>query len=319
MIPSSSIVTAFTARFWTILNKAALVGFPHTEIGDRLKAAWVGEVTQVHVYENAQECANRFRQYCLEHNLLDFSLQIDVFQHYLWPSFLFQAYLKGSFRHLIVDNLEEDTPFTHDLLRRWLPECDFALLIYDQNAGYRRFLAADPDSALTLAELCDEHIQFNHSYITPPPLQAFTARFGQVLGRTLPASDENCSLANLRDCLEFPEQPIRFYPQMLDWIVEKITALVNAWRLTWRNRHPFSFPAGHTAFFTGKPIGCSRHPLPVTPPFTLLRDEPATHCLLTLASLAHLNWGLIPSKFDLAYALMQAVAGLDLVRRPASR
>ena len=61
------------------LNKAAVVGFPHTEIGERLKAAWVGEPGQVRVYDDAQTCANLFRQYCLEHNLLDFSLQIEVF------------------------------------------------------------------------------------------------------------------------------------------------------------------------------------------------------------------------------------------------
>ena len=61
------------------LNKAALVGFPHTEIGARLAAAWTGESSQARVYAEAQECATRFRDYCLAHNLLDFSLQYELF------------------------------------------------------------------------------------------------------------------------------------------------------------------------------------------------------------------------------------------------
>ena len=56
------------------LNKSAFVGFPHTQIGDRLKAAWGGEPGQKNVYDDVQKCANLFREYCLNNNLLCFSL-----------------------------------------------------------------------------------------------------------------------------------------------------------------------------------------------------------------------------------------------------
>jgi len=49
-------------------------------------------------------------------------------------------------------------------------------------------------------------------------------------------------------------------------------------------------------------------------PSRALRDEPATRCLLTLAAIAHPAWDICPSPFDVAYALMQAIDGLDLVR-----
>jgi len=62
------------------LNKAAVVGFPHTEIGERLGAAALGDPAQLRVYLDAQTCAERFRQHCLDHNLLDFSLQVEVFR-----------------------------------------------------------------------------------------------------------------------------------------------------------------------------------------------------------------------------------------------
>jgi len=49
-------------------------------------------------------------------------------------------------------------------------------------------------------------------------------------------------------------------------------------------------------------------------PSRSLREEPSTRCLLTLAKLAHPHWGLSPQKSDVAYALLQAIADLDLVR-----
>ena len=116
------------------LNKAAVVGFPYTEIGRRLHEATMGDESQLRVYSDAQECATRFREHCLRHNLLDFSLQVEVFRQHLWPLPECRDYLVRSYRHLIVDNLEEDTPFAHDLLRDWLPQVDSALLIYDQEA-----------------------------------------------------------------------------------------------------------------------------------------------------------------------------------------
>ena len=32
------------------LNKAAVVGFPHTELGERLQSAWIGETSQAHLW-----------------------------------------------------------------------------------------------------------------------------------------------------------------------------------------------------------------------------------------------------------------------------
>ncbi len=150
------------------LNKAASVGFPYTEIGERLSGAWYGDPGQRRVYADAQECANRFRQYCLEHNLLDFSLQLDIFWNILWRTPQCHDYLTRQYRHLICDNIEEDIPVAHDLLAEWLPDFDSALIIYDEDGGYRRFLGADPDSALRLADLCESHAVLTESFVTTP-------------------------------------------------------------------------------------------------------------------------------------------------------
>jgi hypothetical protein len=129
------------------LNKAAVVGFPYEEIGARLKAAWTGESSQARVYDEAQDAASAFRQYCLAHNLLDFSLQYETFARHLWPLPACRELLLDAYRHIIVDNVEEDTPVAHDILLEWLPHCQSALVICDAGGGYRRFLGADPESA----------------------------------------------------------------------------------------------------------------------------------------------------------------------------
>ena len=292
------------------LNKAALVGFPIAEIGERLKKAWSGETSQLRVYDDSQRCAELFRTFCLQNNLLDFSLQVELFQSRLWPSLLCRAYLRDTYHHLIADNLEEDTPFAHDLLLDWMPDFDSALLITDQDAGYRSFLSADRESAQRLAKACDEVLEFAGSLVCPPELEDFGQRIGLALERP---STAEINAGPLPETLTI-SPPNRFYPQMLDWVANEVQSLLNA-----------GTPPGEIAVLApllpdslrfsladrfdrlGVPYRSHR-------PSRALGDEPAARCLLTFAQLAHPDWGTRPSKFEVAYALLQAIDGLDLVR-----
>ncbi len=294
------------------LNKAAVMGFPYTEIGARLKSAWVGDSSQLRVYDQAQECANLFRAYCLAHNLLDFSLQVEVFTRLLWPLPECRNYLMRTYAHLIVDNVEEDTPVAHDLLRAWLPSFASALVIYDQDAGYRRFLGADPDSAYALHTLCDEHIVFTESYVTSPDLRRFAFEVARSLRRPAePPPDEEAG--DVRAAISY--QYHRYHPQMLNWAADEIARLV----------HEEGVPPGEIVvlapfltdalrFSLMNRLEADKVPARSHRPSRALRDEPATQALLTLAALAHPEWGVEPGKFDVSYALMEAIDGLDLVR-----
>ena len=86
-------------------------------------------------------------------NLLDFSLQVEVFINHLWNQDVFKEYFYKNFRVLIADNVEEDVPATHDLIKEWLPDFDSSLVIFDNNGGYRSFLGADPISALSIKSI----------------------------------------------------------------------------------------------------------------------------------------------------------------------
>lgn len=311
------------------LNKAAVVGFPHNQIGERLKAAWAGDPGQARVYEDAQACGSLFREYCLAHNLLDFSLQMEVFLHHLWQQPLCRKHLLETYRHLIIDNIEEDTPAAHDLLLEWLPECESALVIYDQDAGYRRFLGADPHSAYRLKDLCSQQVTFDGSFVTSPAMSQlghdladalyYRPRTGpQVLTSEAKQSQAQPSIASATkqsplDAVAYDDH--RFFPQMLDWVAESIAFLVRDQGLPPGEivvLAPFLSDALRFALSNrlerlGVPSRSHR-------PSRSLREEPAARCLLTLAALAHPVWGLSPTKYDLVYALVQAIGGLDLVR-----
>lgn len=299
------------------LNKAAFVGFPHTEIGERLSAAWIGEGAQARVYADAQDCANRFRAYCLAHNLLDFSLWLETFRETIWPNPLCRGHLTTLYPHLLFDNLEEDTPAAHDLLRDWLPACQSAFLIYDTDAGYRRFLGADPETAYALKDLCDHHATLEDSFIIPPELESFRQRLTANEPSNQSPNHPITQLPNTSTALSTSLQYTshRFYPQLLDWVAGEIQRLV-----TEENIPPgqivvlapylsdaLRFSLMNRLEEAGIPVQSHR-------PSRSLREEPAALCLLTLAALAHPLWNLPPTPFDVAYALRQSLDDLDLVR-----
>jgi hypothetical protein len=290
------------------LNKAAVVGFPHTEIGDRMKAAWIGDESQKRVYDEAQICASAFREMCFVNNILDFSLQVTVFLENIWPLTQVQRYLGERAQHLLVDNVEEDTPVAHDLLSTWLSQAKSALVIYDSGGGYRRFLGADPHTAYALKQGCSDHVRFQHSFVTSRPVQALGARLAEAMDRETERVPE---LA--RKALNFEFH--RYHPEMLGWAADQIAALVHQ-HGTLPGEIAVLAPFMSDALrFTLSNL-LERHAVPVRShrPSRALREEPATRCLLTLACLAHPGWQISPSQSEVAYALMMAIEGMDLVR-----
>ena len=292
------------------LNKSAGVGFAHTEIGARLDAAWYGEPAQRRVYVDAQEAASRFREYCLANNLLDFSLQMELFQRHLWPLPACRQHLQREYAHLVYDNAEEDIPVAHDLLLAWLPAFESALVILDRDGGYRRFLGADPESALRLAAACEHTLELQETFVASDGIRRFEQ---QLLDKLVPGT------GGLPAASGEQEAPVsmlaaRFTPELLDAVAARIRELVEAGTppsaivvLAPYLSDALRFSLGHRLESLGIPWQSHR-------PSRSLRDEPASQCLVTLACLAHPQWGLQPGVFDVAYALMQSLEGLDLVR-----
>ncbi len=309
------------------LNKSAAVGFAYTEIGARLDAAWYGDPERRRIYADAQDCASRFREFCLAHNLLDFSLQLEVFMSHLWPQPLVRDHLLRSYHHLIYDNLEEDVPRAHDLIRDWMPHLDSALLIYDKDGGFRRFLGADPGSASALRELCDEQTRFEESHVMSSGMAWLESALSRGIDpekfapvtRTRRLEQESPIQILSRSADEYATP--RFYPELMDAVADTVQQLISV------NDVPPSeivilAPYLSDALRFSLTSRLSARGIPAYPdgipwrthrPSRSLREEPAAQALLTLAALAHPYWNIHPSKFDAAYAFMLAL-DMDLVR-----
>jgi len=298
------------------LNKAAIVGFPIREIGRRLKGAWVGDTSQLRVYDDVQHCVDRFRTFCLENNLLDFSLQVETFTRHLWPLPLCRDYLTQTYHHLIVDNVEEDTPVSHDILREWLPAFESALILFDEDAGYRFFLGADVDSGLSLLSSCSVHLRFQESLVCDPGIEqlklGITNAISRLKGKL--SDGHSPSFKSIQSVLETPEGRPKYFPAMVQWVAERVASLVDQGTppeeivvLAPFMPDVLQFSLSHQLDILGIPNRTHR-------PSRVLRDEPATQTLLTLARTTYSSWGLLPKPINLAYALTNAITNLDLVR-----
>ncbi|HSJ89068.1 MAG TPA: hypothetical protein VK909_17795 [Anaerolineales bacterium] len=294
------------------LNKAAVVGFPHTQIAERLGAAYSGDPAQRRVYADAQDCAIRFREYCLQHNLLDFSLEMEVFSNILWPLPQVRDYLMRTYRHLIYDNVEEDNARSHDIIRDWLPAFDSALLLFDPSGGFRYFLGADIETGRSLVQLCDQQVDLQESFVANEGVAGLRDGLMRAIDPTI--AEELIVESNKQDGSPLSYVQSRFYPELLDLVVGEIEKIVSAG--TSPNEiviiAPFlsdalRFSVTHRLETRGIPWRSHR-------PSRSLRDEPASHSLITFAALGHPHWNVHPPKFDVAYALMQSIEGLDLVR-----
>jgi len=292
------------------LNSAAGIGIPVEQIGERLISAWQGKPEQIRIYQDAEECALLFRRYCLEHNLVDFSLVLEIFCKHLWPSLLGRQYLRGRYRHLIYDNVEEDIPVAHDVVRDWLPDFDSAVLISDLQAGYRSFLGADPESGRALAGAFESIIRFEESIVTPVELLQFGHLVEESLCQPEPSSAVSHSAGEY--ITVWHDQ---FFPDMLERTSQEIVRLVLREGISPGEIAVLApFLSSSLRFSLANRLESYGIPTRSHRPSRSLRDEPAVRCLMTLSKLAHPEWDMTVSHFDLRNALVQSIEGLDLVR-----
>lgn len=292
------------------LNKSAVVGFPPGEIAERLTTAWAGKISKANIYQQAQECAMKFRQFCLASNFLDFSLQLSVFSAELWPSLLCRHYLNSSIRHLIYDNIEEDFPVAHDFVSELLPDLDSSLLIQDEGGGYRSFLGADPVSAQRLADRCTGRMRIPSSLVQSGPLESFEKLMHESI-RDHRVS--NIDPAETRG--SYSIRAFRFYPEVIDWITGEVGNLLE---------HGSAAP-GEIAILTPYLSDALRFsfanrlqnagiPFTTYRPSRSLHDEPAVQAVLTIAKMAHPSWQLRPSFQQTRSAFAMVIGDCDFVR-----
>jgi hypothetical protein len=142
-------------------------------------------------------------------------------------------------------------------------------------------------------------------------IQAFQVEMARSLNQSLASIAPKGTDA--REAITYSDN--RFHPQMIDWAAENIASLIHSEGVSPGEivvLAPFLPDALRFALQTR----LTEHDVPHRShrPSRALREEPAARTLLTLAKIAHPQWQMFPSKFDVAYALTASIAELDLVR-----
>ena len=293
------------------LNKSAIIGFPHTEITQRLSTAWSGSDTQLRVYADAQEAINSFREYCFENNLLDFSLQVELFRNVLFPNPLLRGYLRRAYPYIIYDNPEEDPPYVHEIIHQLIPDLQGLMILNDTNGGFQQFLGADTVSASSLVNDCDLKIH------TEDVL--FSTRARKLIVRGLERDGASTVKGELKSThLEenfiMPGEQYRFLPQMLDevseWVRNQVQSGVKPSEIAILT--PYLSSALKLAL--SQRLGNYSIPFTILASSTPLIDEPFTKALIDLFSLVQKPMVSTINRYDQSLALTQMVKGLDFIR-----
>lgn len=301
------------------LNKSALVGFDHTDIYARLKGAWTGSSEHLGRFWQAQDCASRFRALCLERNLLDLSLTTEVYCRYLLPNDVYRRYVQSRYRHLLVDNLEENVPVAHDLIAWMLEWCQSTVLVLDERGGHRVFLGADAAGGEALLELCDERITLQRLFHASVHLLAFADAVSAAVQAPGPAVAPDGQPQRAQVVAGSSEA--RFWIAMVRWVAQEVAHLVEA-----------GVPPGQIAllapyvsevmrFAVQEELAQHGVSVQLLRPSAQLRDDPVIRALLVLLWLAHPDWEIelrgqryrLPRE-DVALMLEVCLASLDPVR-----
>ena len=290
------------------MNKSAVIGFPLEELATRLSDAANQDPSQLIAYEQTQECALIFRDYCLSNRLLDYSLLIGLFQKFIWSSLEGKEFLHKRYRHIIYDNVEEDIPLAHDLLKDWLKNIDSALLIYDKDSGYRSFLGADPQSGFGLKDYCEEIFDFNQSFISSPEMAHFQITLQNSILHDSPVNPSKSIMQ------QFTFSDHHFYPEMIQATAEVVKNLIDLPTSPSDIVILAPYLSDSLLYSLTTALNAFKIEVHSTRPSRSLAEEPVTKCLLTLAKLAHPDWRLAPSRLALRSALQVAISNLDLIR-----
>ncbi len=292
------------------LNRAALNRLTVEQAIQRQIDAWVGEEERRRHLRDAERAALAFRRICHANNLLDLSLAIDVFNRHVVEHPEFSRYFSERFRHLLVDNIEEQTAAGQFFVGRLLGVTESAVIALDDGGGYKRFLAADPDLAADFRQRCDREIVFQERLIETQGVYHLARRVHRFLLGSGPDPDETAAGAALLGLIE-----TRYRREMLSDLGGELRRLMAREQIE----------PGEIAIIVPYMDGALRYKLTQSLreagiPYQLSRrrasprEEPRVRAWMTWLAIAHPDWEIFPTLYDVAEALTLTISGLDPVR-----
>ena len=292
------------------LNRSSLNRLTVGEAIQRQIETWIGEEDRVRHLKDAERAAHSFRRICFEKNLLDLSLVIDVFNRFVVEHPQFSAYFSERFRHLLVDNIEEQTAAGQHFVSRMLNATSSTTIALDDGGGYKRFLAADPDLAVRFRQSCGRQLDFNERFVETQGVFHVARRVHRYLLGHGPEADDKLVADALLGTLE-----TRYRREMMAELGGELLRLMEREKIAPRDiaiivpymDGALRYKLTQTLREAGIPYQLSRRR--ASP-----REEPRVRAWMTWLALAHPDWEIFPTVYDVAEAFSLSIDGFDPVR-----
>lgn len=290
------------------LNRAALNGLSLEEAIARQINTWTGEPDRIRHLHDAETAVHHFRHTCLENSLLDLSLVVQVFDTQLVQHPEFHRYFEERFRHLLIDNVEEQTPAGQNFIANLMRFSQTTAIAYDAGGGYKRFMAADPLGSNRFRSQCRYAFEFKQNFVTTPALTAVSHLVeNHLLHTNHPTLGAEAGILGVVNGRYRREMVAQLLPVLQNLVQEQGVP-----------PHQIAIIApyldGAMRYLLTQAFKQAKLPLFFLRRRSSPREEPRIRAWLTWLALAHPHWQIAPSHYDVAEALSLSIAGLDPAR-----
>ena len=170
--------------------RAAFNGLSVSEAIEKQRISWGTDPEHRKQLKDAESAALAFRKRCFEHSLIDTALTIEIFNRFILPSQDLFGAMVGRYRHLLVDNVEEQTPVGIGFIRQLLASVETAIVAQDEGGGYKRFLSASPELAKGLDLTADAVVRLTDNFFEADDIYQIAHRVNHFLLGSQPSGDE---------------------------------------------------------------------------------------------------------------------------------
>jgi hypothetical protein len=185
-----------------------------------------------------------------------------------------------------------------------------ALIIFDEDAGYRQFLGASPKNASSFRSFCEKDKAFSEVFTSSKDIDYLNDRLISYIERTPQKYLDSPRDLPMAGNLIYKKHLTEIAKSVAHKIEDLIQAGVDPEEIVILS----PYLSDTLRFVLVTELENCDIPVVTHRPSRALRDEPVSICLLTLASLAHPAWEYKPSIHELSICLMQSLSDLDLTR-----
>jgi hypothetical protein len=290
------------------LNRAALNALTLDDAIQRQLDTWAGEPERRRQLEDAALAVRSFRRSCLDNSLLDLSLVVEVFDRQLVQHPEFHRYFRERYRHLIVDNVEEQTPAGQNFIASLMGETQTTAIAYDAGGGYKRFLAADPHGAEAFYHRCELQFRFEESFVARPEMNDLANLVeNYLLHTTRPTAEAAAPIRQVIGGRYRREMVVNLAQALGQLVREEGVAPGNVAIVVPYLDESLRYMLTKALYQEGLPYRLLRRR-------SSPREEPRIRAWLTWLAVAHPDWNVHPTTYDVAEALTLTVQGLDPAR-----